>query len=281
MLPFWPRKYYHRFVLLLFVFKKHRLRRAANSVCSTEAMLPELQVPRTNWGDAECMFPMGTHTCPVPVWPARMKAAYWKKPCTCIQMWVDPSSSQGRTLSLSSHCSHHPLVSPCHAQTRARRGLSGSWLGPHGSSSSQRADPVVSPMSRPGSRWPPILLTSWPSSRPAAMVRCTGTRTAHMSLPLSGFWPLDPLQLLHSDPIHVHQKAPSPRRRVGNSARGGDRTASPGWDIDPPPAIAPLCSQRWALIPQFSTKTLLIALALIDMGSIRPLYSSSSTCWGW
>lgn len=108
MLPFWPRKYYHRFVLLLFVFKKHRLRRAANSVCSTEAMLPELQVPRTNWGDAECMFPMGTHTCPVPVWPARMKAAYWKKPCTCIQMWVDPSSSQGRTLSLSSHCSHHP-----------------------------------------------------------------------------------------------------------------------------------------------------------------------------
>lgn len=96
------------------------------------------------------------HTCPVPIWPAGMKAAYWKKPYTCIQMWVDPSSSQGQTFSLSSHCSHHPLASPCHAQTCARRGLSGSWLGPHGSSSSQHADPVVSPMSRPGSRWRPI-----------------------------------------------------------------------------------------------------------------------------
>lgn len=275
MLPFWPRKYYHLFVLLLFVFSKHRLRRAANSICSTEAMLPELQVPRTNWGDAECMFPMGTHTCPVPVWPAGMKAAYWKKPYTCIQMWVDPSSSQGQTFSLSSHCSHHPHTTHKHV---------------HGGVSLVAGlDLMVPPVANVQTQWslpcPDQAHGDLPSFWPAGPARgqqrwCTGTRAAHTSFPFSGFWPLDPLQLPHSDPIHVHQKAPSPRRRVGNSARGGDRTAGPGWGKEPPPAIAPLCSQRWALIPQFSTKPLLIALALIDMGSIRPLYSSLSTCWG-
>jgi len=40
-----------------------------------------------------------------------------------------------------------------------------------------------------------------------------------------GTWAsLVPLWLLLSDPIHVHRQAPSPRRRVGSSARGGDRT---------------------------------------------------------
>lgn len=85
MLPFSPRKYYHLFVVLFFVFNKHRLQGAAESVCSTETMLPQIQVPRASWGDAECLFLMSTYTHPVLLWLVGMKAPYWKKPYACIQ----------------------------------------------------------------------------------------------------------------------------------------------------------------------------------------------------
>lgn len=185
---------------------------------------------------------------------------------------VDPSSSQNQTLSLSSHCSHHPLVSPCHAQTRAQRGFSSSWLGPPGSSSSQHADPVASPVSSPGSWPPPVLLTGWPDSRSAVMLHwhMHSTYTLRsLQLLAPGTWaPLAPGPTLVSAlGPHPHAQKSSISQEKGWEQCSGRRQDRQRWSGAGTAGQAaeqqPVCTQRapfilFSLCPHLFPQTIVI-----------------------
>lgn len=226
MLLFSPRKYYNLFVAL-FLF-------------STSTDCKELLNPFA-WQRWCCCIPrspglagvmlntllMCMHMLSLPICLVGMKALAEKNPrYVCKQEYkVDSSSGYDQNLSLFSHCWHHSLLPHCHmsAEGSLQQQPWTSWFLQY--PTCRHSDLSHDQPGFIGT--PPILLTGWPGLRLTVMVPWH-MHSAYTLQSLQLLAPSTWVPLLHSYPMHVHRKAPSPRISFGNSVQGGDRTDSAG-----------------------------------------------------